>query len=149
MYMRLDTSLVTPEKPYAFEIYLKEAISKKYRQVRLISVYIHHETDTSKLFAFSARKIKDKTTNIIYKPIHIHCNLLTMDDNLINKENSDVIGTLYPVLKAEKNLYIKFPNIRYKILTSKNCIQLYLTDTNNVPVEHQINYYIIYELEFS
>ena len=143
MHLVIDTSADLKKKAYDFEFYIHESLSEKYNKVRLKSIYVQHGVDISKLFAFTISKAT------CYKPICIHCNLLTKDDNWVNKEKFDVIAILYPDLKAQKHLYVKLPTNWFKILPSCNHLRIHLTDMANLLVEHQINYYIIYEFEFS
>ena len=144
-YLTIDTS-VEPSQSHDFTFYFKKETSPDHRKIFLKSVYVQHENDVTKIFAFT---VKGNTT---YMPLCIHCSMLRKDDNFVNGscERSDVLSIIYPTesRSTSKYMLVKFNNGSGKLISPSNCIRLYLTNIKGEPVEHRCKYYIIYELEF-
>ncbi len=142
-YLTIDTS-VEPSLSHDFTLYLKKETSPDHRKIFLKSVYVQHENDATKIFAFTVNG------NTTYMPLCIHCSMLSKDDNFVNDRMSDLLGIIYPTESrvGNKLMYIKFNNGSGKLISPSNCIRLYLTNFKGEPVEHTSKYYIIYELEF-
>ena len=99
---------------------------------------MEHESDIRVLFQFEAKT----------KPIHIHCNLLNKDDNLLNGEKSDVLAIIYPDW-GRKVLSLKFANNSFKLTKCDSKIQLSLSSVDGKPVDCRSKFIVIYELQFS
>jgi hypothetical protein len=144
-YLTIDTS-TDSSKSNDFELFLKTDIGPDYRRISLKSVYIQHENDVAKLFAFRVNEI------ITYKPLCVHCSMLSKDDNFVNDrpEGSDVLGIIYPPpeTKGLKFIYVKLNNGSGKLISHSNYIRLHLTNLNGDALEKRGTFYIIYEIEF-
>jgi hypothetical protein len=144
-YLTIDTS-VNPSQSNDFELFLKTDIGNKYRRICLKSVYIQHENDVAKLFAFRVNEI------LTYRPLYIHCSMLSKGDNFVNdrSEGSDVLGIIYPSpeTKGLKFIHVKFNNGSGKLISHGNHIRLHLTNLNGDALEKRGTFYIIYEIEF-
>ena len=144
-YLTIDTS-VNPSQSNDFTLFLKTDIGSEYRRICLKSVYIQHENDVAKLFAFHVNEI------ITYRPLYIHCNMLNGDDNFVNdrSEGSAVLSIIYPPpeTKGLKFIYVKFNNGSGKLISHGNHVRLHLTNLNGDAIEKRGTFYIIYEIEF-
>ncbi len=143
-YLTIDTSVKSNES-HDFTLHLEKGISSEYRKICLKSIYIQHDSDVTKLFAFTVKE------SIVYKPLYIHCSILNKDDNYVNGrcDGSDVIAILYPIEpRSQKSMFIKFNSPSGKLIISHNNIRLHLTNFKGETVEHKNKYFIIYELEF-
>lgn len=127
------------------ELYLHEI--EKYKEIRLKSIYIQHETDANKLFVYS------DTSNLLAavssRPIFVHCSLLRGNDNFIDDQKSDIIAILFPENKPRKNMFVKFSSNTSKQIIPNNYIRMHMTNFDGKLIENDSKFIIFYELEFS
>lgn len=120
-----------------------------YKKIKLNSLYIQHESDVQKVF----HDPQDNDTSKTMKPLHVHCNLLNKDFNLINGKKSDVLAVIYPPLYLQKaytaNFIMKMDSAVVKTITPGSYMQIKLTHSNGETVEKRGKFYIVYEFEFS
>lgn len=122
------------------ELYLDNL--EPYKEISLISVYITHEINMSKLFS----DISGIAT--VYKPLLIHCSILNKDYNFVNDKKSDIIATIYPPddIQFKKSMFEKFDS--KKFINPSNCLKMYITDSSGKRIENKGKYSVIYELQF-
>lgn len=147
LHLILDSSMKQSNQASQFFNFDKINI-ECYKKIKLISFYLHHETDVQKLFYDPL----DNETNKSLKTLHVHCSLLNKDFNLVNGKKSDVLAVIYPTLHTQKAhmtvFAVKLDSGDSKLITPSSYMQLRLTNSNGDSIEKRGKYYIVYEFEF-
>ena len=136
LHLILDSLEVNLESPHDFTVQLEHY---SYTKVRLISIYLHHESDVRRLFRSGS-----------VKPIYIHCSMLNLNDSLLNGKKSDVLAVVYlDGMRQKRMMYQKFDINSFKLIKCDSKISMRLTTSDDVSVAGRGRFGVIYELEFS